>query len=84
MSLLDKLTLEERELLQDTLPTELHKVYVKIIEAIVEDCSRRVLYYNLIDLADDSIGELALLKAKAQGAAAVLTQFQALRKTAKK
>lgn len=80
---LKNLTLEERDLFNDALSSDVHKVYLKILAEITQEFHRPVVQYRLSDMTEKSLGELAILKANSQGAEALLQKFQSLKQTLK-
>jgi len=82
--LLSKLTLEEQDLFQDSMSSDIFNIYLKIINEIVADIDKDVLKYQLDKLDDASLGELAALKMRSQGARTLLRHFRDLKAKSKK
>lgn len=73
------LTLEERDLLNDSLDSDLFNVYTKLLNELVSEMEQLVLKQHLTDLSDTTLQQLALAKAQAQGARQLLFKFAALK-----
>lgn len=72
------LTEDELDLFTDSLETDLFPIYLKIIKELQQNIAQDMLRYNLLDLSEKSLGELALLKAQGQGCDKLVTKFAAL------
>jgi hypothetical protein len=81
--LLKNLTLEERDLIRETLQSDVFPVFCKILKELSNDYRESVLNYSLQDMTDSSLGEFALLKARQQGVDSLVLKVSALKTTIK-
>jgi len=77
------LTEDEFDLFIDSINGGLFSIYYKLFNDLTTDLSKSVLSYNLNDLSEKSLGELALLKAEVQGMHKLTRRFASLREAVK-